>query len=165
MEYHVEFDGLSDLPFSYTRIHDISPLAALTRLTKLNLSNNQISDITPLASLQLLSKLNLSENHIDDVAPLAALLNLTRLELGDNAISNAAPLAHLEQLKVLNLSHNKIQSLPSSLLQLPLDWQLEKYGLDGLLLAGNPLQQPPPKIIKEGQQAIERYYRSLGSEG
>ena len=117
-----------------------------------------IEDLTPLAALRDLNYLDLSENDIDDVTPLADLLELTELELSHNAISDAAPLAHLWQLRSLNLSNNAIESLPGSLLDLPLDWLLEEDALEGLLLADNPLRQPPEKTIKKGLEAIEQYY-------
>ena len=58
-------------------IRDLTPLAGLTRLTKVNLGENDISDLTPLAGLTQLRELNLYRNEVRDLTPLAGLTQLT----------------------------------------------------------------------------------------
>ena len=174
---------LTYLNLDGNRISDLTPLANLTQLTKLSLRSNQIIDVAPLANLMQLTglslwynrisnvaslanlthlqSLDLDRNRISDVAPLANLTQLKSLDLERNQISNIAPLVKLTQLKLLNLRNNCIQSLPSSLLQLPLDWLLHRKGDSDLWLAGNPIQQPPREVIKSGRKAIEQYYQRL----
>ena len=53
-------------------ITDITPLAALTNLTWLQLINQRVSDITPLAGLKKLTNLNLANNQIADFSSLDA---------------------------------------------------------------------------------------------
>ena len=53
-------------------ITDITPLAALTNLTYLQLINQRVSDITPLAGLKKLTNLNLANNQIADFSSLDA---------------------------------------------------------------------------------------------
>ncbi|MFC6295790.1 MucBP domain-containing protein [Lactiplantibacillus daoliensis] len=53
-------------------ITDITPLAALTNLTRLQLIGQRVSDITPLANLKQLVDLNLANNQISDFSSLNA---------------------------------------------------------------------------------------------
>ena len=79
-----------------TRISDISGLDSLSKtLTELNLERNVISDISPLAKLTRLKRLELNGNIISDVSPLAGLTNLEHLNLQNNAISDFSPLEAL----------------------------------------------------------------------
>ena len=152
---------LTELYLISNQIIDVAPLAKLTRLNELYLHSNQISAVAPLANLTQLTRLDLDINQIIDVAPLANLTQLKRLFFNSNQIIDIAPLAHLTQLESLDLSNNRIQSMPSSLLQLSLDWHIERWHFRGLSLGGNPLQHPPPEVIQSGRQAIEDYYKSL----
>ena len=97
-----------ELVFNEIVIVDVSPLAALTGLERLDLSENQIVDVGPLAALTNLKGLGLRVNAIVDVGPLATLTNLEGLELGDNAIVDVGPLAALTNLKGLGLGDNAV---------------------------------------------------------
>ena len=147
------------------QISDVAPLANLTQLSGLDLGGNQISDVAPLANLTQLSGLDLGGNQISAVAPLANLMQLNSLSLTSNQISDVTPLANLTQLERLDLSNNCIQSLPGSLLDLPLDWRADGFHGKGLCLEGNPLQHPPIDVIRSGRQAIGQYYQSLEQGG
>ena len=156
---------LKSLSLGSNQIIDVAPLAKLTRLNELYLHSNQISAVAPLAKLTQLTSLNIDRNQIIDVAPLAKLTQLERLDLDNNQIIDVAPLAKLTQLEYLDLRKNRIQNLPSSLLQLSLDWHADGFHAKGLLLEGNSLQNPPLDVIKSGRQAIEAYYQSLEQGG
>ena len=152
---------LNILDLHNNQITDVAPLAKLTQLAELYLNGNQITDVAPLANLTQLTELFLIDNQITDVAPLANLTQLTKLFLIDNQILDVAPLTDLAQLKNLDLRNNRIQNLPSSLLQLSLDWHNDGFHIQGLCLEGNPLQNPPPEVIQSGRQAIKDYYQRL----
>ena len=152
---------LKSLSLGSNQIIDVAPLAKLTQLKSLSLISNQIIDVAPLANLAQLKGLSLTSNQISDVAPLANLVQLTELSLNGNQIIDIAPLAHLTQLERLDLRYNRVQNLPSSLLQLSLDWHNDGFHIQGLCLEGNPLQNPPLDVIKSGHQAIEQYYQRL----
>ena len=66
-----------------SRISDIAPLAALTRLQHLHLSFTAVSDVAPLAGMAELEGCFLTGSLVDDIAPLAGLVRLERLDLGD----------------------------------------------------------------------------------
>jgi Leucine-rich repeat (LRR) protein len=61
------FDPTSNPP---TYITDISPLAGLTRLTRLDLSAGKVTDISALENLTNLIWVNLNTNKITDLSPL-----------------------------------------------------------------------------------------------
>ena len=99
---------------------DLSPLAALTNLTRLNLSQNKISDLLPLAGLTNLEYLSLEAVYIKreesdtstlDLSPLAGLTKLTDLALGYNNILDISPLASLTALERLNIRKNHISDI------------------------------------------------------
>ena len=72
------------------------PLAGLVNLEELELFENQrISDISSLASLHKLERLNLHRNDISDVSSLASLHNLKWVGLAHNNISD---ISHLDTL-------------------------------------------------------------------
>ena len=99
---------------------DLSPIAALTKLTRLNLSQNKISDLLPLAGLTNLEYLSLEAVYIRcdesdtstlDLSPLAGLTKLTDLALSYNNILDISPLASLTALERLNISKNHISDI------------------------------------------------------
>jgi internalin A len=89
-------------------------LAELKNLSVLLLSKidpvSQINDISPLAALTNLSVLNLGGNQIDDISHLAALTNLTNLALTNNRVSDISILAGLANLSYLDLRYNPIDA-------------------------------------------------------
>ena len=125
--------NLTKLNLGGNEISDISPLASLTNLGALDLVNNQISEVSPLASLSNLASLNLRGNQISDISPLASLSNLTKLNLGGNQISDISPLASLPNLTELDLRENRISDLS------PLVENLGLGGGDVVILQKNSL--------------------------
>jgi internalin A len=154
---------LNSLDLSYTGISDISPLKHLHQLNLLVLRSNQILDISPLKALNQLNSLDLRSNQISDISPLKALHQLNSLVLRSNQISDISPLKALHQLNSLDLSYNKISELPAWITDFKMEITLEEYGR-GISLYKNPLQIPPPEIIKQGKEAIIRFFRELERE-
>ena len=92
-------------------VSDLSPLAGLTRLTKLGLENNSIANISPLAGLTNLTDMEIGGNKITDVSSLAGLTKLTLLWLNNNSIADISPLTGLTNLKTLVLENNSISDI------------------------------------------------------
>ena len=99
---------------------DLSPIAALTNLTRLDLRQNKIADLLPLAGLTDLKYLSLEAVYIRhdesdtstlDLSPLAGLTKLTNLDLSYNNILDISPLASLTALERLNISKNHISDI------------------------------------------------------
>ena len=95
----------------YTAVSDVSPLTALTQLTRLNLGGTAVSDVSPLANLTQLETLVLQYTAVSDVSRLAALTQLTELNLYDTAVSDVSPLTALTQLTWLGLSGTAVSDV------------------------------------------------------
>ena len=103
-----------------------------------------------------------------DIAPLAKLTSLSYLDLSVCGISDIGALAGMQDLKLLNLNGNKVKDI------LPLRALLQKkkpsfrVSLDGrppfvlnptgLLLANNPITNPPIQYLSSGPEAILSYW-------
>ena len=99
--------------FRGNKIDDLRSLAGLTELVSLDLGYNEISDLSPLAGMTKLVLLDLEDNCISDLSPLASLTKLAFLNLDSNCFSDIAPLAGMTELTDLNLGeHNEITHEP-----------------------------------------------------
>ena len=90
-------------------IKNIDWLEDLTELRSLNLVHNNISDTTALAALKKLTYLNLGDNPLEDedLEPIAYLTNLETLYLYDlKKITDVQPLTSLTKLTFLHIGRN-----------------------------------------------------------
>jgi internalin A len=154
---------LNSLSLFNNQISDISPLKAVNQLNSLDLSYTGISDISPLKALNQLNSLSLFNNQISDISPLKALHQLNSLSLFNNQISDISPLKAVNQLNSLDLRSNQISELPVWITDFKMEITLEEFG-KGISLYKNPLQIPPPEIIKQGKEAIIRFFKELERE-
>ena len=99
---------------------DISFLAELGNLTKLNIADNGIEDLSVLSGLKNLRELNLGFNRINDISALENLINLETLILGGshegvistgNKIEDISPIRSLTNLGHLTLDDNRISDI------------------------------------------------------
>ena len=107
-------DGEEIVPGTWSNsnsVSDLSPLAGLTHLEKLDLWVNSVSDISALAGLTNLKHLGLVGNNISDVSVLAGLTNLESLFLDSNSASDISSLVGLTQLTRLGLDGNNISDV------------------------------------------------------
>ncbi|MDZ4679643.1 MAG: COR domain-containing protein, partial [Saprospiraceae bacterium] len=121
----------------------------LTSLTNLDLRSNQITDIRFLEKLTSLTNLDLRDNQIKEVQPLIKLGNLRKIVLDNNQITDLSGIWEFlikKNLKVV--------------------WK-EWYDIeDGEInLKDNPFTTPPLEVVKEGHEAILRYFEELGRSG
>ena len=154
---------LEELHLHHNSISDISPIAGLTNLKRLDLSRIDIlSDISPLATLSNLEWLSLRDNNNSDISALARLTNLTWMDLAGNEISDVSPLATLSNLELLSLPNNNISDISALARLTNLTWlnvsQNEisdlspldglRPNLDFLSVSDNPYFPPGgPKIV------------------
>lgn len=123
----------TDVKLSYLKAPDISLVAVLNKVEKLNISNNELKDLDFIKNMTSLKDLNIGNNSISDLGDLEGLVGLEKLtatenniirvdDLGElrglkelyldkNNIENISPLETLEDLKILSLNSNKIKSL------------------------------------------------------
>lgn len=95
------------------QVSNLAPISNLFRLKYLNVSSNGLVNLEPLAGLTRLATLDLSTNSINNIAALAELKDLTNLALNNNQIGNLEPLSGLTALATLKLSNNSISSAAS----------------------------------------------------
>jgi internalin A len=132
-------------------------LGNLTELTKLDLSINRLTKVSErLKNLTSLTELNISTNQLTEVPEwLGNLIDLEVLDLSLNRLSKVPErLGNLTLLIKLDLSNNLLTTLPPQLADLVADV------LD-LTLAGNPLADPLPELIRRGGNDLATYLRSL----
>jgi len=109
----VYFTSLEELDLKGNHITDLSPLASLRQLKKLDISQNftvltgdreKGLDLSPLRGLTALEELNISGNLVTDLTPLSGMAALRKLEAGTSKLTDISGLASLTSLTYLDLS-------------------------------------------------------------
>jgi len=90
---------------------DMSPLAPLTRLVRLDLMRNNLESLIWPEGLTNLTVLDLSVNSLTDFSVLTGLSNLQKLNLSCNQPTDLSFLSSLTSLQTLDLSYNEITGL------------------------------------------------------
>ena len=103
--------SLQKLNLNECSISTIAGLETAMNLTHLDLGNNTIRNLTPLSSLANLKEINLEHNAVIDLAALSSLANLEKLNVSYNALVSLSPLADNSKLTWLNATNNDIRSL------------------------------------------------------
>jgi len=111
------FTSLEELDLYGNRISDLTPIAGITSLKKLNLGKNynilsggsskaKGLDITPLKNLSLLEEIDLSDNMLFDIDALRSMPLLKNVILTKNRITDISALSGCNNLKYVDLSYN-----------------------------------------------------------
>ncbi len=160
--------ALRKLYVANTQIADLGPLAGLTALEKLSVLGTQIADLGPLAGLTALRWIDVSNTQIADLGPLAGLTALQRLDVSYSQIADLGSLAGLPVLQTLDVSGTHVGDL-FPLISLirggrPVCWSSRSWEGKGIYVQHCPLRNPPPEIVKQGNDAILNYFheRELG---
>ena len=158
---------LQSLHLSSNQIQDFTVLNNLANLQSLDLTNNQIQDISVLNNLTNLQSLDLTNNQIQDITVLNNLTNLQELDLSSNQIQDITVLNNLTNLQTLNLSSNQIQNISplKHLLEKKVNIVFSEYQYQAISIKNNPLKTPPPEIVKEGREAVLKYFQELEEQG
>jgi Leucine-rich repeat (LRR) protein len=159
---------ITDLFLGVNQISVLDPLKKFKNISRLILYENSIKDISALSELKQLNALNLSDNYIKDISPLQSLKELTWLPLANNLIKDMAPLKELRNLQQLDLKNNPVNKLPIWITDFNLDiiWQDALTGKNGAIsFFNNPLDYPPIEIVKQGKNAIQRFFENIEKEG
>ena len=93
------------------QVSDLSPIAGLTKLRRLNLLNNPISDLSPLRGLTNLTELHLNDTLVSDLSPLSGLTNLTSLNIHPTLATDLSPLAGLINLRSIAFSNKNLSDI------------------------------------------------------
>jgi internalin A len=105
--------NLFSLYLADNHISDVSPIANLPKLTKINLGTNQIKDIRSLGALPSLLDLSIDHNQLTDISVLKNSPKLGSLSINHNQISDISSLAGLNQMYFLNINENLIDNISS----------------------------------------------------
>ena len=127
-------------------VSDISALANLTNLDYLRLGRTDVSDISALAKLTNLKTLNLDSTDVSDISALARLTNLEWLHLGRTDVSDISALARLTNLEKLYLGHTDVSDI-SPLANLP---NLKELDIQGWTLNRAAYQTHIPALQAKG---------------
>ncbi len=103
--------GLQKLDVSGTGISDLAPLAGLADLQELNVSGTRVVDLYPLARLKKLRMLNLRRTLAFDLRALADLEGLQSLDIGQTKVANLIPLGALAGLQSLDVRQTPVTDL------------------------------------------------------
>jgi len=158
-----------DIGFNHIKKMDalLPIIIKFQHLKLLVLFDIKLIDISCLKELKELNGLALGESKISDITSLKELQGLTELNLADNQISDISGLLKLKNLTILDLRENKIIHLPPETLDLGLEIKWHREGGEnetGLFLGDNPLESPPPEIVKKGTEAVREYFKAMEGE-
>ncbi len=145
-----KLSNLQSLNLSENHIADFNFLTKFSQLQSLTLNKCSIKDITFLEKLSKLEILHLNENYIKDIHTLKKLNNLYILDLSFNYIEDIYPLLHFIE-KRMPILLNSIYSL--------------NKGVNQINLSHNPISSPPIEILKQGNEAILRYFAEKEKQG
>lgn len=102
---------LKRLDLSCPRIGRFDSLAQLAQLEELILSGIDVGDLPHLSGLATLVRLNISGTKLSELSKLTGLTRLRELWLVGNEISDISALAKLTQLEVLELQRNRVHDI------------------------------------------------------
>ena len=117
-------------------------VAKLVWLTFLDLSQNErLADLSPLADLTGLEILRAENTRVSDLRPLAGLVALIHLDLSSTLVTDLSPLIdHIRR-------------------GLPVTWTARSSVGHGICVKDCPLTNPPPEIVKQGNERIPSFTR------
>jgi Leucine-rich repeat (LRR) protein len=161
--------ALQTLSVGYSEVHDLAPLAGLSAGHTLDLSSTQVTDLSPLAGMPTLRTLSVHATNVPDLAPLAGLSALQELAASHTQVHDLTPLAGLSALHMLYVYNTQVSDVSPvvHLIRqgLPVKWSSDFGGGDGIYVEGCPLANPPPEIVKQGNDAILNYFRERETGG
>ena len=122
--------------FSRRYITDISPIAKLENLTKINLSDTNVKHLSPLKALDKLKCLKLAGTQIRSIDFLLTNTEIRNLDISRTLIKSLYPLSNMKNLKILNAKLSDVDDISA----LSSNKNLESINLAGTKVSNiNPL--------------------------
>nr|WKN35172.1 COR domain-containing protein [Tunicatimonas sp. TK19036] len=147
----VELSQLKSLGVTLCNLSNIQKVFKIEQLEKLDLAYNKVKSIQELSELIYLQKLDISENPVKDISPIKNLHLLKSINLRKTAITDLTPLLGFKMNFVYD-ENNKNE-------------QLSPHENEILISKCNNIVTPPIEIVKQGNQAIQRYFKKIDEEG
>jgi small GTP-binding protein len=168
-----QLSKLKILDLSFNKIDKIKGLSKLKSLENLDFFDNNLNSLDGLELLPnhaKLQSLNLGGNNFEDLEGLSRFTKLKTLRLHNNKLSNLKGLENLKEIELMTLLGNEMKDFPKFLLDLglPIIWNRESESFNHISIYNNPITNPPPEILKRGNEAIAEYFRQKevsGEEG
>ncbi|HWO07911.1 MAG TPA: leucine-rich repeat domain-containing protein [Polyangiaceae bacterium] len=101
---------LEGLRLSMNPVSDISALAGMLQMDRLDLGRTQVRDLSPLKKMSKLTELMLDDTPVEDLSPLAGATSLERLSIKRTRVSDLSPLKSLRKLKFLYVGGSPVES-------------------------------------------------------
>lgn len=147
-------------------ISTLAPITKLKKLEQLNISNNRLTSLTGLNKLTSLQFAHLNNNEISRVEPLNDLLYLKELNLSNNRIEKTEFLSTLQGIQTLDLHHNSIKDLsPIRNIIERIGIVNDKWEVNTLNIAKNPLEHPPMEVVNLGKDAVLGILQDIKQRG
>ena len=164
---------LNHLNLAVNQISKIENLENLKNLEFINFYKNQIVKIENLNKLKEIKFLSFDDNQISKIENLSSLLNLTSLWFSNNKISKIENLNGLNALKKINFRENNIEDLKPLVNWLKKNLSVIHFDVHSSLnsdksvlgLKDCPLKNPPIEIVKQGTEAVLRYFEDIETQG
>jgi internalin A len=103
--------NVKDLFLGPGSLSDISVLSKLTRLESLRATANQIVNISALANLKLLDRLDLANTLVSDIGVVTGLTKLTELQLDGSKVTDISALENHPTLERLTLNRTGVKDI------------------------------------------------------
>ena len=160
---------LSKLYLWKNQLSSLPPeIGDLKNLTNISLAGNRLRRLpAEIGKLENLAELWIAQNQLDSLPEeIGNLKKLQRLSMWQNQLTDISLLMGLPHLKWLDLCENRISRLPGQIVDMGMGIRSQReQDPDGIFLADNPLESPPPEIVNQGTEAVRDYFRSLETEG
>ena len=133
------------------------------------LSGNQLTKLPEsITKLSNLTDLDLSNNQLIKLPEsITKLSNLTTLLLSGNQLTKLPEsITNFSNLTWLDLSNNQIKKIPLWFAENKMEIHIDlSWELNGIHLSGNPIEEPPLEVVKQGNEGILNYYAQIATQG
>ena len=144
-------------------------IAELSELKILHLADNELKSIKEIGNLTKLEILVIQDNNITDISVIERFKELKEFNAQNNSIVDTTPLKYLKHIKYIDLSNNPLISLQSLLnldIYFILDFEHRNNLRNEVLINNcNRIKSPPIEIVRQGDEAIRRYFGKIEEEG
>ena len=159
-----QFPSLKVLNLSGTGITEVPQMDRFKSLEILNISNTHICKLPPIVTLSKLKTLNISYTDIESLEGIVFPQGLRSLILNGTIIKQIPDgVRKLGNLRRLALSDMVLESLPSWLPALKLEFSIENQNKYGINLYNTVVQNVDMSIFSQPRPVIEAWFRSKES--
>ncbi len=102
---------LERVDLTRTAVKDLKPLKALAEMKNLSIGGTPVADLSPIANLKKMIDIYASKTAIKDLRALKGLVELTRVSISETAVSDLGPLAKCEKLWSLSINGSKVKKI------------------------------------------------------